>query len=143
MTWQKWFGFLMVAQLCLFSAIALAEDNNSQVNGANDSFWSNISALPKTVSGVVYGVTLGVPIRITIYTISESQRMTQTMLDDFDGPGFWNMAMARSIGIPYGIASGTMLGLIRGVQYGGQYGAQEPFSKKSIGWGQPCLVGQN
>ncbi len=99
-----------------------------------------LTAGTKAAAGAVYGVTLGVPIRTGKYIASESHRMTQTLLDDFGGAGFWNMAMARAYAIPYGVASGTVLGLIRGVQRGSQYGSEEPFSKKSIGLGERCVV---
>lgn len=103
---------------------------------------SKILAVPKLTAGVIYGVTLGVPIRTTKYIASESHRMTKTLMDDFGGPGLWNMVMARTMGIPYGIASGSVLGLVKGVQLGGQLGAEQPFSKESIGIGVPCAVGQ-
>ena len=130
---------LTLTQVSLSALPALAEDDGSQ---STSSGLSRIVAVPKAAAGVFYGVGLGVPIRMAKYIKNESNRMTKTILDDCGGPGFWNMVMARSCGIPYGIASGTMLGLIRGVQYGGQYGIEEPFSQKSIGIGEPCMIGQ-
>lgn len=126
---------VLTAQLLVAAAPALADS-------ADGGAASKVAAVPKAIGGVFYGVTLGVPIRMAKYIRSESHRMTETVLDDCGGAGFWNMVMARSCGIPYGIASGSILGLIRGVQYGGQYGVEEPFSKKSIGLGEPCVVGQ-
>jgi hypothetical protein len=132
-------GMIVAAQLMLSVAPALALDGDYQPSGSK---WSKFWAAPKAAAGVVYGVTFGVPIRAGKYMYSESNRMTRTLQDDFGGPGFWNTVMARSAAVPYGIASGSVLGVIRGVQYGGQYGAEEPFSKKSIGLGEPCVVGQ-
>jgi hypothetical protein len=133
MRFQSTLSILFAAQCLLTASPAFAD---------GDSKWSKVVAIPKVAAGVTYGVGLGVPIRMVKYVKSESHRMTKTLLDDFDGPGFWNLAMARSIGYPYGVASGTVLGLIRGVQYGGEYGVEEPFSKKSIGIGEPCIVGE-
>ena len=130
---------LMAAQVALLAAPAWADDGGYSSGGSK---WAKIIALPKTTAGVVYGVSLGVPIRATKYIVSECHRMDGTLQDDFGGTGFWNTVMARSAGIPYGVASGSILGLIRGVQYGAQIGAEEPFSKKSIGLGEPCVVGQ-
>ncbi|GEM_PF-2659842 len=124
----------VVAQLILVCVPARADD------GSGSSVLSRVVAVPKGAAGVVCGVMLGVPIRTGKYICSESHRMTQTLLDDFGGPGLANMTMARPVGIAYGIASGTVLGLIRGVQYGVEYGVEEPFSKKSIGIGEPCSV---
>ena len=132
-------SLLVATQLLLSAAPALADDGASQ---PSESKWSKILAVPKTAAGVVYGVTLGVPIRSVKYIYSEDRRMTRTLLDDFGGMGGANVLMAQAISIPYSLASGSILGLIRGVQYGGEYGAEEPFSKKSIGVGEPCVVGQ-
>jgi hypothetical protein len=132
---QRVVEILLAAQLLAVATPALADS-------ADNGVASKVGAVPKVVGGVIYGVTFGVPIRMAKYIHSESHRMTETVLDDCGGVGFWNMVMARSCGIPYGIASGSILGLIRGVQYGGQYGVEEPFSKKSIGLGEPCVVGQ-
>lgn len=118
-----------------------ADNSSGKVSAPAVNQWkTRLLALPRAAAGVVYGVSLGVPIRMGKYIHSESHRMTETLLDDMGGPGFVNMALARSCAIPYGVASGTILGLIKGVQYGGEYGACEPFSAKSIGLGEPCVI---
>ena len=114
---------------------AQAEDSSS---GGSQGLFSRIVSVPRAAAGVFVGVAVGVPVRTGRYIVSESHRMVETLHDDFGGePTFNQMLMARSLGIPYGIASGSMLGLIRGVEYGVEYGAKEPFSKESMGFEDP------
>ena len=123
-------ALVLAAGLILPGTAALADDAGSQ---SSAGVVSRIVALPRAAAGVLYGVSIGVPVRAGKYIHSESHRMVETLLDDLGGPGFFNLTMARAIAYPYGITSGTILGLVRGVQYGAEYGVTEPFSQKSIG----------
>ena len=104
-----------------------------------DVIYSAVDAKPKTTTRLA-----------RLRNIAAEPRVA--MLADHYGPDWdrlwWVRAdgaatvLAGAAGIPYGVASGSILGLVKGVQYGGQYGAEEPFSKKSIGLGEPCVIGQ-
>lgn len=93
---------------------------------------------PLGVVGVIYGVTVGVPVKIVSDVFSESKRMTQTLQSDFDAfasPNKSLSAMIYLMSIPYGVVSGSILGSVHGVTNAIKYGYEEPFSKSSISLG--------
>ncbi len=99
---------------------------------------SGLSAVPLGSAGVLAGLTVGVPIKISRTITSESRRMIGTLIDDFGGRGtMMEKSLAAAFGIPYGIASGTVLGSIRGVQQAIKFGYEKPFSPESFGLIEP------
>lgn len=99
---------------------------------------SGVAAVPLGSAGVLAGLAVGVPIKISRTISSESKRMMGTLIDDFGGKGtMMEKSLAATFGIPYGIASGTVLGSIRGVQRAIKYGYEKPFSAESFGLVEP------
>jgi hypothetical protein len=99
---------------------------------------SGLSSVALGSAGVVTGLTVGVPIKISRTIASESRRMTGTLIDDFGGKGtMMEKLLAASFGIPYGIASGTVLGSIRGAQHAMKFGYERPFSRESFSLIEP------
>lgn len=99
---------------------------------------AGLAAVPLGTAGVLTGFTVGVPVKISRTIVSETKRMTVTILDDFGGSRkIVDRVLAASIGVPYGIASGTVLGSIRGVQRAIKYGYAKPFSPESLGMVEP------
>lgn len=88
------------------------------------------------VAGVVYGVTLGVPIKIAKDIHHETKRMTGTLESDFEvfqDPKFsQTRILIYCMTVPYGLVSGSILGSIHGVGSAFKYGYEKPFSKASI-----------
>lgn len=95
---------------------------------------------PTGIAGVVYGVTVGVPIKIAREVASETKRMTVTLETDFDGGNEKLISQLRGMiyfmSVPYGLVSGSILGSVHGVGNAFKYGYEQPFSKVSIGLGE-------
>lgn len=94
----------------------------------------------KGVAGVIYGVTVGIPVTITRDVVSETKRMTSTLEADFDGHSEPVISQLRCMiyfmSVPYGVLSGSILGSVHGVEQAVKYGYDQPFSKASIGLGE-------
>lgn len=119
----------MKTKLALAAALMLS------ITMASESFAKGVK--PTGIAGVVYGVTLGVPIKIAKEVMSETKRMTVTLESDFDAGGEKVISQLRGMiyfmSVPYGLVSGSILGSVHGVGNAFKYGYGQPFSKASIG----------
>lgn len=93
------------------------------------------------IAGVIYGVTLGVPIKIAKDIHKETKRMTGTLESDFevfqDSIFSQTRILIYFMTVPYGLVSGSILGSVHGVGSAFKYGYEQPFSKASISLEDP------
>jgi len=110
---------------------ALALDVN---NPEPPTTLEKMTTTTKGAIGVVFGLTVGTPIRIIKNMHSESQRAISSLKKDFSNePGAVATTMATVIGIPYGVARGAVIGVVKGVPEGVKKGYEWPFTYDSIG----------
>lgn len=88
---------------------------------------------PKAVAGVLAGLSLGVPVKITKDIGAETKRMAGVVRNDLGNEfGFMDTAVVMAAALPYGVVSGLILGTIKGTKRAFTYGLEKPFSAKSL-----------
>lgn len=134
-----------VFAFCLMGGASLpvsaADDGTDEKQpGKVRALCGKLTAAPRAVAGVIYGVSLGVPVKIARSVAHESLRMRTQLTDDFAGsdkPDLSAKVMGSYLAMPYGVASGVIKGVIQGTERGVECGHRKPFSKESISLTDP------
>ncbi|HEY9785326.1 MAG TPA: hypothetical protein V6D17_07990 [Candidatus Obscuribacterales bacterium] len=98
-----------------------------------------VTALPKSVAGVICGVTVGVPVKIARSVAHETLRMRTQLTDDLGGdqPDMGAKVIGSYLAMPYGVAAGFIKGAVQGTERGIECGHRKPFSKESMSLSDP------
>lgn len=95
-------------------------------------------AFPKAAVGVLAGLTIGIPVKISKDIRKETRRMAGTLRGDVGNEfGLTENAFVLCGAVPFGILSGMIMGAVRGTERAVTYGAAQPFSKESLGLKEP------
>ena len=95
-------------------------------------------SFPKAAAGVLAGLTIGIPVRISKDIRKETKRMAGTLFNDTGNEyGLLESAFVLGGAVPFGLLSGTIMGTVRGTERAVIYGADKPFCPESLGLKEP------
>lgn len=136
MVHSRVFCFGFVAMLLSVQAAQAADP--ASTTDPQVSTKQKVVGAPKAVAGVLAGLTLGIPIKITRDIKHEIRRYAGTSRGDMGNEfGVVENVYVAATSIPYGLVSGFIMGGIRGTERAITYGARAPFSKESLGLVDP------
>jgi hypothetical protein len=132
---RRFSALLLSGGLFLVPAGALAADSEASVEppAALAAVKQRTLAVPRAVAGVIAGLTIGVPVRISKDVRRQTRLMAGTLRQDVGSDfGLIENAFVMGGAVGYGLVGGTILGVIHGSEQAITYGSHQPFSKESF-----------
>lgn len=130
---------LLIALLSSHPVLAQSEKvEKGEVSESKTAPPANVISFPKAAAGVIAGLTIGIPVKISKDVRTETKRFARALHSDM-GSEFGIMETLFVVGgaVPFGLMSGVIMGTVRGTERAFLFGANQPFCPESLGMKEP------